>query len=286
MEEIEPFVRRLCNEEDLSVLTKKMVRKRYQSHFKKDSVSPEERQKINEVLDVILEELARGNKKSKRRKINRLSSSDDDDSSQDALLAEDSSGVEQLSYTIQKSDGDSDGETSELSKSSGSEDENGLSESPMKIKSKKPSSRKRLRSISPDNKQTKTESRPQSEKTEKTEHPYLKRLKLICRKVGIFVRSDVHFAGCQTDKDRIERLKEVLRKAGMKGQPSLSKVDSVNLKKEAADLDPSNIIETSGRPRRQLKGFFAGETSSSKVEISTRQQFSRIQDLVTVSDSD
>lgn len=39
-----------------------MVRKRYQSHFKKDSVSPEERQKINEVLDVILEELARGNK--------------------------------------------------------------------------------------------------------------------------------------------------------------------------------------------------------------------------------
>ncbi|XP_025091242.1 uncharacterized protein LOC112562297 isoform X3 [Pomacea canaliculata] len=62
MEEIEPFVRRLCNEEDLSVLTKKMVRKRYQSHFKKDSVSPEERQKINEVLDVILEELARGNK--------------------------------------------------------------------------------------------------------------------------------------------------------------------------------------------------------------------------------
>lgn len=44
------------------MLTKKMVRKRYQSHFKKDSVSPEERQKINEVLDVILEELARGNK--------------------------------------------------------------------------------------------------------------------------------------------------------------------------------------------------------------------------------
>lgn len=55
-------------------------------------------------------------------------------------------------FLMQKSDGDSDGETSELSKSSGSEDENGLSESPMKIKSKKPSSRKRLRSISPDNK--------------------------------------------------------------------------------------------------------------------------------------
>ena len=30
------------------------------------------------------------------------------------------------------------------------------------------------------------------------------------------------------------------------GQPSLSKVDAVNLKKEAAALDTSNIIQTSG----------------------------------------
>lgn len=58
-----------------------------------------------------------------------------------------------------------------------------------------------------------------------------------------------------------------------------------------AHIEVSSMIEytyfcIAGRPRRQLKGFFAGETSSSKVEISTRQQFSRIQDLVTVSDSD
>ena len=30
------------------------------------------------------------------------------------------------------------------------------------------------------------------------------------------------------------------------GQPSLSKVDAVNLKREAAALDTSNIIQTSG----------------------------------------
>ena len=49
------------------------------------------------------------------------------------------------------------------------------------------------------------------------EAPYLKRLRVICRKVGIFVRNDIHFAGCTTDSERIDRLKEVLRKAGMKG---------------------------------------------------------------------
>ena len=33
------------------------------------------------------------------------------------------------------------------------------------------------------------------------------------------------------------------------GQPSLSKVDAVNLKREAAALDTSNIIQTSGGKR-------------------------------------
>ena len=50
------------------------------------------------------------------------------------------------------------------------------------------------------------------------EAPYLKRLRVICRKVGIFVRNDVHFAGCTTDSEKVERLKEALRKAGMKGK--------------------------------------------------------------------
>ena len=31
------------------------------------------------------------------------------------------------------------------------------------------------------------------------------------------MRNDTHFAGCTTDSERIERLKEALRKAGMKG---------------------------------------------------------------------
>ncbi|XP_076453318.1 uncharacterized protein LOC143288582 [Babylonia areolata] len=94
----------------------------------------------------------------------------------------------------------------------------------------------------------KTEKGSKAEKaapSEKEESPHLKRLRLICRKVGIFVRSDVHFAGCSSDKQKIDRLKEALRKAGMKGQPSLSKVDSVNLRREAEDLDTTNIIETS-----------------------------------------
>ena len=51
------------------------------------------------------------------------------------------------------------------------------------------------------------------------ESSYLKRLRLICRKVGIFVRNDVHFVGCTTDKQKVERLKDALKQAGMKGNP-------------------------------------------------------------------
>ncbi|KAL8560796.1 hypothetical protein ACOMHN_061831 [Nucella lapillus] len=118
-----------------------------------------------------------------------------------------------------------------------------------------------------------------AEVSEKEEAPHLKRLRLICRKVGIFVRNDVHFAGCTSDRQKIERLKEALRNAGMKGQPSLSKVDSVNLKREAAALDTTNIIHTSGRPKRKQKDIF--EPASPKKSLSPiKKQFSRIQDLI------
>ncbi|XP_070205895.1 serine-rich adhesin for platelets-like [Littorina saxatilis] len=122
--------------------------------------------------------------------------------------------------------------------------------------------------------------------TDKGETPYLKRLRVICRKVGIFVRNDIHFLGCTTDNQKIERLKEALKKAGMKGQPSLSKVDSVNLKREAEALDTTNIIETQGRPKRQPKDVFTRTHSPKKLLTPIKEQFSRIRDLISDSDSD
>ena len=41
-----------------SVLTKKLIRTQYQSHFSKASVTREEKDKINEVLEMVVQELA------------------------------------------------------------------------------------------------------------------------------------------------------------------------------------------------------------------------------------
>ncbi|KAK7476705.1 hypothetical protein BaRGS_00032042 [Batillaria attramentaria] len=214
-----------------------------------------------------------------------VESSDNEDSLSADPESETETGVEDGASPAEKSDGESELDTSSLSSDDGG-DENDVQRGPKSHPKAKVKSRKRSSSPKKKSPKPKVSKKPASSEGEKEEDPYLKRLRVICRKVGIFVRNDIHFAGCTTDREKIQRLKEALRKAGMKGQPSLSKVDSVNLKREAADLDTSNIIETSGRPRRQPKGLFTRGESPKKSLTPVKQQFSRIQDLITDSDSD
>jgi hypothetical protein len=46
----------------------------------------------------------------------------------------------------------------------------------------------------------------------------VKELKKICRAVGIIVTHTRHLAGCSTDNQKVKKLKQLLKEAGMEGK--------------------------------------------------------------------
>lgn len=53
------------------------------------------------------------------------------------------------------------------------------------------------------------------------EGPRVKELRKICRAVGIVVTNARHMAGCSSDNQKINKLKQLLREAGMEGRTNV-----------------------------------------------------------------
>ncbi|XP_048752120.2 uncharacterized protein DDB_G0283697-like [Ostrea edulis] len=116
---------------------------------------------------------------------------------------------------------------------------------------------------------------------------HVKELKKICRAVGIIVTNTRHLAGCSTDNQKVSRLKQLLREAGMEGRPSMKKVEDVKLMKEAAELDRHNILRTEGRGKRRVNSLFSRSDNSPKVKATPpREKFSRLRDIIDSDISD
>lgn len=50
----------------------------------------------------------------------------------------------------------------------------------------------------------------------------MKELRKICRAVGIVVTNARHMAGCSSDNQKINKLKQLLREAGMEGRTNVT----------------------------------------------------------------
>ncbi|KAL3856283.1 hypothetical protein ACJMK2_011057 [Sinanodonta woodiana] len=82
----------------------------------------------------------------------------------------------------------------------------------------------------------------------KSQNKMVEYLKKICKASGIFLRGKKSLKDCTTDKEMIERMKEILKEAGMEGKPTLEKAEELRLMTEAAELDTGNILsDKSGR---------------------------------------
>ncbi|XP_061196799.1 nucleolar protein dao-5-like [Saccostrea echinata] len=121
----------------------------------------------------------------------------------------------------------------------------------------------------------------------KEESAWVKELRKICRAVGILVTNTRHLSGCTTENQKINKLKQLLREAGMEGRPSMKKVEEVRLMKEAAELDTHNILKVEGRGKRKVNSLFSRSDNSPKVKATPpREKFSRLRDIIDSDSSD
>lgn len=135
--------------------------------------------------------------------------------------------------------------------------------------------------------QKKSQERKGSGDGSEEEGPRVKELRKICRAVGIVVTNARHMAGCSSDNQKINKLKQLLREAGMEGRPSMKKVEEVRLMKEAAELDTQNILKTEGRGKRRVNSLFSRSDDSPKVKVTpVREKFSRLRDIIDSDSSD
>ncbi|KAJ8311894.1 hypothetical protein KUTeg_010555 [Tegillarca granosa] len=130
----------------------------------------------------------------------------------------------------------------------------------------------------------KTKPVKKSPKSAEEESSHVKNLKKICRVSGIIIRNTKELEGCETDSQKVKRLKDILSKAGMTGQPSLKKAERLKLKKEAAELDTGNIISSeNGRRRRNVNSVFSRRQRSPSPDLvgtQIKQRFSRLKDII------
>ncbi|KAK3611688.1 hypothetical protein CHS0354_034353 [Potamilus streckersoni] len=128
-------------------------------------------------------------------------------------------------------------------------------------------------------KNQKTSKNPQEKKSQNKTVEHLKR---ICKASGIFLRGKKSLKDCTTEKEMIERMKEILKEAGMEGKPTLEKAEELRLMTEAAELDTGNILsEKSAVGKRKVQSLFARRAASpSPVKESAFTGFSHLKDLV------
>ncbi|KAM6155900.1 HIRA-interacting protein 3 [Rhynchocyon petersi] len=87
------------------------------------------------------------------------------------------------------------------------------------------------------------------------DHPAVMRLKRYIRACGAYRNYKKLLGSCHSHKERLRVLRAELEALGMKGNPSMEKCRALKEQREeaaeVASLDISNIISSSGRPRRR-----------------------------------
>ncbi|KAG3259603.1 HIRA interacting protein 3 [Ictidomys tridecemlineatus] len=95
------------------------------------------------------------------------------------------------------------------------------------------------------------------------DHPAVMRLKRYIRACGAHRNYKKLLGSCHSHKERLSVLRAELEALGMKGNPSLEKCRALKEQREeaaeVASLDVSNIISSSGRPRRRTAWNPSGE---------------------------
>lgn len=97
------------------------------------------------------------------------------------------------------------------------------------------------------------------------DHPAVRRLKRYIRACGAHRNYKKLLGSCRSRKERLSVLRAELEALGMKGNPSLEKCRALKEQREeaaeVASLDITNIISSSGRPRRRTAWNPSGETA-------------------------
>ncbi|XP_035233616.1 HIRA-interacting protein 3-like isoform X2 [Stegodyphus dumicola] len=140
-------------------------------------------------------------------------------------------------------------------------------------------------------KKQKKETQKKSGKVEKissASEAKIEHLKKYVRTAGIRVNSYPKlFENCQSVKSKVEKLMELLQKEGLKGRPTLEKCKKlkkkIETKKEIAELDVTNILQSQGRPKRGLSSNNSRQIKKSPTPL---KNFSRLQDIVDSEESD
>ncbi|XP_057551901.1 HIRA-interacting protein 3 [Hippopotamus amphibius kiboko] len=97
------------------------------------------------------------------------------------------------------------------------------------------------------------------------DHPAVMRLKRYIRACGAHRNYKKLLGSCRSHKERLSVLRAELEALGMKGNPSLEKCRALKEQREeaaeVASLDITNIISSSGRPRRRTAWNPSGEAA-------------------------
>nr|XP_015092358.1 LOW QUALITY PROTEIN: HIRA-interacting protein 3 [Vicugna pacos] len=97
------------------------------------------------------------------------------------------------------------------------------------------------------------------------DHPAVMRLKRYIRACGAHRNYKKLLGSCRSHKERLSVFRAELEALGMKGNPSLEKCRALKEQREeaaeVASLDITNIISSSGRPRRRTAWNPSGEAS-------------------------
>ncbi|ESO00391.1 hypothetical protein HELRODRAFT_175808 [Helobdella robusta] len=75
---------------------------------------------------------------------------------------------------------------------------------------------------------------------------YYEKIARHCRLLPVGARYKATFEFCSNEKDKIEKIKTILKNAGMTGRISMEEAEKLKLRQEAAELNTDNIISLSG----------------------------------------
>ncbi|XP_029945153.1 HIRA-interacting protein 3-like [Salarias fasciatus] len=260
---VRAFVRdQLSGEPDLSTLTLGILKKRYLKHVKCDSLSPEVKQLLKQVVEEELLKMqesegnsSESNAENKKPQSKRKREEEDkdelleekEDKSKKKEIANrafkvivcgnDSSddGEEEEKVEADKKKPDTDSDSSSSLPSLDDEERNGSGQTQVRKK--------------------KGAKKDGSSKSEKSGDRAINRLKRYIALCGVKKNYKKLLDDCRSTKSKVAVLKKELEDLGVHGVPSIKKCKRVKKKREEAQelaaLDVNNIITTKGRPKRR-----------------------------------
>ncbi|XP_033998936.1 HIRA-interacting protein 3 isoform X3 [Trematomus bernacchii] len=233
----------LRDEPDLSTLTLRILKKRYLERVQCDSLSPEVKHFLKQVVEEALIKMQENDendseletKKSqnkRKRKDEVLSGGEDEDESTAKKPRRRSSPSSEEKVLVEKKNNDSDSDASSLT-SLDEEQNNGKENTPADKKKKATK---------------KVEKKEKSASGPKGNDASVVRLKRYITLCGVKLNYKKVLEDCHSVRSQVAVLKKQLEDLGVDGQPSIKKCRKIKMKREEtqeqADLDVSNIIAT------------------------------------------